>query len=210
MDVQMPEMDGYEATAEIRRREGGARHTPVLAMTANAMQGDREKALAAGMDDYVPKPIKSGELDAILSRWLPVEAGEEPRERDADVPPAVPETDADRDEPGDPLDPATLENLRELGGPELILELGEVFASDTPPRLENLCVAVEAGDAEAVKRVAHALTGSSANIGARRMAGICGELQKAGDSKDLAKAPDLLERLRAEFERVRRALLAEA
>lgn len=73
MDVQMPELDGYETTKEIRRREGLKRHMPIIAMTANAMQGDREKALEAGMDDYVPKPVKREALDPVLKRWLPEE-----------------------------------------------------------------------------------------------------------------------------------------
>jgi CheY-like chemotaxis protein len=209
MDVQMPEMDGYEATAEIRRREGKELHTPVIAMTANAMQGDREKALKAGMDDYVPKPVKSGELDAVLERWLPKEA-EEPRKRDADAQPAAPEEDANREDLEDPLDRATLEGLRELGGSELIAELSEVFSSDALPQLADLRVAVEGGDAGAVERIAHTLKGSSANMGASRMAGLCEELQKAGISKDLTEALELLDRLKAEFERVRRALAAEA
>ena len=190
IDVQMPEMDGYEATAEIRRREEdrGSR-TPVIAMTANAMQGDREKALEAGMDDYVSKPVKSEELAAVLRRWIPESAdGSSSSE--------------------DPLVPGVLASLRELGDPDFISELAQVFLDDSSSRLAALREAVEGDDASSVQRIAHTLKGSSGNMGATKMAAICADLQEAGASGTLARVPELLGRLEEEFERARPALEA--
>jgi len=200
MDVQMPRMGGYESTAEIRRREKepGWR-VPIIAMTANAMQGDREKALQAGMDDYVVKPVRVEELEAVLARWV---AGAEP------APDGKGET-LPEDEPA--LDPEVISGLRDLeeGSPGLLEELVEMFLEDAPPRIEALGVAVEEGDAHSVERISHSLKGSSGNMGGRRMSEVSEKLQIAGASADLEQAPDLLSSLREEFDRMREALRAE-
>jgi CheY-like chemotaxis protein len=205
MDVQMPEMDGYEATAEIRRREKGTgHHTPIIAMTANALEGDREKALRAGMDDYVSKPVRAGELEEVLERWTKQEGSK-------------PEVKGPLDESGgdpanhavDVLDHEVLRGLRELQGeeePDLLVELVEDFFEDAASRLKELREAVNKGKAAAIERSAHALKGSSGSLGARRMAEICSELQELGATGDITRIPALLECLEGEFERVRPAL----
>ncbi len=205
MDVQMPEMDGYEATQEIRRREEGQdRRTPIVAMTANAMRGDREKSLAAGMDDYVPKPVKPEELEAVLGRWIRQE------EEAASVDIAEVEGDSVTPEVSDdPLDRTVIENLLDLGGSEMLSELAEMFFDDTSSALSALREAVTTSDAQSVERVAHTLKGSSGNMGAQKMSAICAELQDSGASGDLSRATELLTRLEEEFGRVRTALEGE-
>ena len=202
MDCQMPNMDGYEATAEIRRQEkeiGG--HVPIIAMTANALQGDREKALEAGMDDYIAKPVRAGELDEFLKRWV----FQEPE-------PVTPQTNGFifHAEGGKRvLDPATLENLRDLqqeGKPDILQELARLFLKDAADHIEDLEKAVDSGDAPSVYRLAHTLKGSSGNIGAERMFEPCQALEEEGRSGDLKEARELLGRLRKEFIGVRAIL----
>jgi two-component system, sensor histidine kinase and response regulator len=102
-----------------------------------------------------------------------------------------------------------VENLRELGGSEMISELTEMFFEDSASGLATLQAAVESGDAQTVERVAHTLKGSSGNMGATRMSGVCAEIEASGASGDLARTPELLESLAVEFGRVRPALEAE-
>ena len=206
MDVQMPEMDGHEATAEIRRRERGRpRRTPIIAMTANAMQGDREKAIESGMDDYVPKPIKPEELGAALERWV--------------LAPAEPQRETSVARSGDgaaagegPLDRSVLAGLRELqeeGEPDILEELMGIFLAEATTQLAALREGARAGDASSVEGVAHALKGSSGNMGAVGMAALCQEIEEAGRSGNLADAPGLVSRLGEEFGRVRAAFEEE-
>ena len=206
MDVQMPEMDGYEATSAVRQRERGTGHrTPIIAMTANAMAGDREAALEAGMDDYVSKPVNSDELREVLKSWVPEEpAGAATRGSAARANATV--------EP--PLDRAVLETLGDLqeeDGEDLLGELVSLFESDARARLSGLRLAVEDGDARTVERLSHSLKGSSGNLGASVMARLCGELEQAGSSGDLAWAPGLLQQIESEYSnRVRPALESES
>jgi CheY-like chemotaxis protein/HPt (histidine-containing phosphotransfer) domain-containing protein len=201
MDVQMPEMGGYEATVGIRRREEGQdRRTPIIAMTANAMQGDREEALEAGMDDYIPKPVKPETLRAVLERWVPN------ADEDKVSGPEVSDGSVRENAEEAALDRGALAGLRELqleDGSDILEELIEMFVADVPPQLVALQEALEAGDGQFVERIAHALKGSSGNMGAVRMAALCTELEEMGRSGELAAAPGLVFRLADEFGRVR-------
>ncbi len=116
----MPEMDGYQATAAIRRREGDTRHTPIIAMTAAAMEGDREVCLAAGMDDYVSKPVRTDALVETLDRWI---GDDDPSRR---VDPAV-------------LDPERFDTVRELddGDGVMLRELSAAFLADASSQLDR-------------------------------------------------------------------------
>ena len=167
MDCQMPEMDGYAATMAIRSREKGTERLPIVAMTAHAMKGDRERCLAAGMDDYLSKPLRPTELDAALERWL-------------GAPPAA-ETVVEEatDDPFDALvDDARMRIFR-TDYPEIIDQLIELFVESTPPLLEELRGAAERGDGEDIRRTAHKLKGSCQNIGAGFMAKLAHDLERA-------------------------------
>ncbi|MGI8655030.1 MAG: PAS domain S-box protein [Pyrinomonadaceae bacterium] len=199
MDCQMPEMDGYEATAAIRRREGSARHTIIIAMTANARQGDREKCLAAGMDDYVGKPVKPDELQQALQRWIRMETPPSKNVSSRHVKAAT----------EDSVDLSVLDGFKELqaeGAPDLIAELIGLYITDTESRLAEMHAALNEHDTRKLRRAAHSLKGSSGNLGIRRMASLCSGLEQKLDSDAFEEVALILIQLEAEFELVRQAL----
>ncbi len=159
MDCQMPVLDGYAATAEIRQLEGDARRTPIIAMTAHAMEGDRERCLAAGMDDYLSKPLRSADLDATLERWIDVHG------------PTV-------------MDRSLLAALaRDVGDPSIADEICDLFLNELGPRVEAIH---GAADPEALRVAAHTLKGSAANVGAVALSGAAAEIELLAARGELA------------------------
>ena len=202
MDCQMPEMDGYEATREIRKREGDSRHTTVIAMTANALGGDRERCLEAGMDDYVSKPVKRETLAEAIERWTV----RSPRHQPADV---IEPASAN---PGNVIDSSVISELRGLqssADPDFFNHLIDLFLEETPHRLAAIKDAVARADAKALAHEAHALKGSSAHLGARRIAALCEILEEQGRGGSVLGAQALLNVLLEEFDRVHEALEGE-
>jgi PAS domain S-box-containing protein len=197
MDCQMPEMDGYEATKEIRKREGESRYTTIIAMTANALGGDRERCIEAGMDDYISKPVKKETLRAAIERWT-VDHGA--RESDGEHGPG------DSAEVIDLRVIAELRGLRSATDPEFFNHLIDLFIEETPRRLAAIGTAIEGSDAATLAQQAHALKGSCAQLGARRMAGLCGILEEQGRAGSVSGAQALFSGLEDEFASVRKAL----
>ena len=191
MDVQMPEMDGLEATRQICRRWALGQRPRIIAMTANAMQGDREICLAAGMDDYLSKPIRVNELVAALTRWSPTEpAGGE----------TVSETAV--------IDGATFAELvASTGGDaEFVRELIDTYLGDAPELFAQMRTALAAGDAEAFRRAAHSLKSNSATLGALTLSEQAKELEMLGKTGTLRDAPAKVAAADAEYARVTAAL----
>jgi signal transduction histidine kinase/DNA-binding response OmpR family regulator/HPt (histidine-containing phosphotransfer) domain-containing protein len=204
MDCQMPVMDGYRATEEIRSREGRVRHTPVIALTAGAMKGDIERCLAAGMDDYVAKPVLRPVLQEKLAQWVPVPV---PTSSEVRASPVAAAGDG-------AFDPAVIDELRGMGRPEddLVGELLSVFLESLDAKLLELSAAVDAGDHARLVAVAHSLRGSSGNLGATTLAQLAAQLENAADAGgDRASIAALVRDLTEEAGRVRdaaRAMLA--
>jgi two-component system, sensor histidine kinase and response regulator len=191
MDGQMPEMDGYDATRAIRRR-GIA--TPVVALTAHALEGEREKCLSAGMDDYLAKPVSESQLEAMLKKWL-----EGSR---ADVPaPAAPQDEHEI------LDRERVDSFLEISRLHagFLSGLVSTFQLDFPTRIEALRSAAASGNAGELADAAHALKSSTGSVGAKRMHDLAASLERAARDGRIDGADDVIARLVTEFDRVNAA-----
>jgi signal transduction histidine kinase/DNA-binding response OmpR family regulator len=182
MDVQMPELDGLDASRRICERWSAEVRPRIIAMTANAMPEDRVACVAAGMDDYVAKPIRPNELAQALSRARPL-AG-----RAATVEGA-----------GAGLDTSAVEDLRELGGDDFLAEVIDTFLSDAPTLVATLRTTHEQGETEELRRTAHTLKSNGQTFGAGRFSELCRELEERAKSDELNGAAELLNRIEQEY-----------
>jgi two-component system sensor histidine kinase/response regulator len=205
MDSHMPEMDGLTAAREIRKFElaHGRTIVPIIALTANAMQGDREKCLAAGMTDYLSKPFKVVQLREVLDRSA---------HRSASVhDPAVQDVSHANQESA--IDSRVFDEYREGGegggANDFVLELIDQYLVDSASRMTILKDAIALRDASGLEHVAHSLNGSSSAVGANRMAGMCEELEILARNATFDVPPELVTALEDEFRRVRQALQIE-
>ena len=187
MDCQMPKMDGFEASAELRRRERdrAGQHAIIVALTANAMEGDRERCIAAGMDDYIPKPLKLERLRRCLERWLqPPAANAKLRDADVDA--------TDEALAALALDPDAMDNLKDLLGDGYGRFL-DLFTDKTEELMRSIQQAADARDGSALAAAGHALKGSAGNLGASELLALAQRLEQRGKDVDFRDIERLIE-----------------
>ncbi len=192
MDGQMPGMDGFEATSSIRAFEGPVRHTPIIALTAGAMRGDRERFLAAGMDDYVAKPMSPEQLEAVLQRWIPKAGG--PSDSRAAAASGAAEG---------PIDWTMVSDLLAMTPPDFLADLLALFFRDAATALTDLRIAWREDDLATWAQIAHKLRGSCATLGARSMMEICAQMEDLDQAAMMQSGERRLEALEVEFARAR-------
>jgi two-component system sensor histidine kinase/response regulator len=241
MDCQMPEMDGFEATEIIRKREKLQQaetqrqtmedivniknsHVPIIALTAHALQGDREKCLAAGMDDYISKPFQKDQLHSVIKKWL---NGDRSSKTDtaSDSKKKVNEgafssgklqslknSNADEEELSNTvIDKQALDAICALQeeGEDLLSKIITIFLNDSPERLVELRKAVNSGDAPSINRIAHTLKSSCAHLGALNLSSLFKEMEAMGRNNSIEDTPQLLSHIETEFKAVEAALRAK-
>ena len=204
MDVQMPEMDGLEASRAICARWARSVRPRIIAMTAEAMQGDREKCLAAGMDDYIVKPVTLDRLAAALAKCRPLVAATAPEAG------AAPPVEKQRIAAGTALDRDVLDQLREdLGGTAALREVIRSFLDQTPTALAALREAAERADVPAIRRAAHRIKGTSSILGARELSEQCAQIERVGEADCIANAGLRVIAVEASYRTIEAALRAE-
>lgn len=223
MDCQMPEMDGYETTRRIRQAQSGVPNPnlPVIAMTANAMKGDREKCLRAGMNDYIAKPISPGVVADVLNRWLSdmadtfidQEAHPEPKPHGETLNAPI-ASNKSESVPGPPDQDtiafdrtAFLERL--MGDEDLAKMVIAGFLEDMPKQMADLKVPIDQGDTEKAGAQAHKIKGAAANVGGVAMSAVGLEMENAGKGGDLEQLAAMMPVLEKEFERLQQAMEGE-
>jgi two-component system sensor histidine kinase/response regulator len=197
MDCHMPIMDGLAATAELRLREqnaGGAR-LPIIALTANAMEGDRERYLAAGMDDFLSKPFSQQQLAALLRRWLGVHLQPDPGNREGSRVPLI--------------DAGVLRNIAALARPALLDSMIELYLQHSPPLISAIEQAVASDQAEALQQALHSFKSSTSNLGGLRLATLIKECEVLVREGGAAKAVPRVQRIRREYQDFCSALMQE-
>lgn len=208
MDVQMPDMDGIEATLQIKKDFKGKTCPRIIAMTASSMQGDKEKCLASGMDDFISKPVDIKELLSALKKCYTKEPNFL-QDKSAQI------KNFEDEEMLPSLNLKAIEALKELqsfqeeGEPNLIVELVDLFLEDTPKKLSSLKESLIEESPKQLERTAHALKSSTANLGASQMMNYCQELEKIGKENSTKGAGEILEKLEKEFQKVSLLLVQE-
>ncbi|MBM9537811.1 response regulator [Desulfobulbus alkaliphilus] len=210
MDVQMPEMDGLEATRYIRNPQTSILHRsiPIIAMTAHAMRGDKEKCLEAGMDDYVAKPVVPLALAEVLEKWLPKEDKDGMQERGV----GSQQPEEKIQEPEEDRQPlaciwdraAMLERL--MGDEDLAEVILQGFITDMPRQIKALKGYLEAGDVAGAERQAHTIMGAAGNVGAEALRALAFELEQAGRAGDLERIKTRMDELAASFAALQQAM----
>jgi CheY-like chemotaxis protein/HPt (histidine-containing phosphotransfer) domain-containing protein len=206
MDVQMPEMDGLETSRAICARWAASERPRIIAMTAEAMQGDRDKCLAAGMDDYLVKPVTLDRLAAALAKCRPLAATAATAPEDG----PAPAVDGQSTAAGSALDRDVLDQLREdLGGTAALRDVIRSFLDQTPSVLSALRDAAARADVASIRRAAHKIKGTSSLLGARALSEQCAEIERVGESGSIADAGSRVTAVEASYRTIEAALRAE-